>query len=158
METVGRSRDRVEDLLTEWESTYGSFSVTQTTVTVDPAVYERAVERCREGVARADVHVHNDEGEVLLVDAGDGTTVPGTLVDPDDALESKARDIVSRTSDVECRVDDLQDVTIVGIHDERNPDESVYRLVAILSATYVSGTASAGCQWTDDPPESELVV
>jgi len=158
MGVAGRSRDHVEELLSELESAYDSFPVNQTTVSVSADHYERAVERYQQGVARLDIHVHNDQNDVLLVENDDGLTVPGETISASDSLEQRARRAVRQATGVECRIESIQEVTIAGVHSEPDPDaDPVYRLVVLLSGRLVSGTPTAG-KWQADPPESELVI
>jgi len=159
MGVAGRSRDHVEELLSELESAYDSFPVNQTTVSVSAEHYDRVVEQCQRGIARVDVHVHNDQDDVLLVENGDGLTAPGEILTAEDSLEERAKRAVRQSTGVECRIETIQEVTIAGVHSEADPDaEPVYRLVVLMSAQVVSGAASPDGHWQADPPESELVI
>lgn len=159
MGVAGRSRDHVEELLSELESAYESFPVNQTTISVSEEYYDQVVERCEQGVARVDVHVHNDQDDVLLVENGDGLAAPGEVLTTEDSLEQRARRAVRQAAGVECRIDSIQKVTIAGVHSEADPDaDPVYRLVVLLSGQLVSGSPTPEGQWQADPPESELVI
>ncbi|WP_424019699.1 hypothetical protein ACOZ4N_09580 [Halorientalis pallida] len=159
MTLAGRSRDQVEDMLAELEAGYGSFPVSQTTVSVPSGCYEETVREWRRAVARADVHVRNEAGEVLVLADGDEVRPPGSAVSPDQSIEERARRAVSRSVGVECRIDGLQAVTIAGVQNEHDADDDpVYRLVALFAGTHVGGTPAAGCQWHADPPESQLLI
>jgi len=159
MGVAGRSRDHVEALLGDLESAYESFPVNQTTISVSGEYYEQVVEQAQQGVARADVHVHNDEGDVLLVETGDGLVAPGEIISTEDSLEQRAKRAVRQAAGVECRIETIEEATIAGVHSKSDPDaEPVYRLVVLLSGRLVSGTPGPQGQWQADPPESELVI
>jgi hypothetical protein len=159
MSVVDRSRDHVEDLLADLEEGFESFPVTQTTVSVPSSGYERLAERCREGIARVAVHVHNDSGEVLLVEGDDGLVVPGTSITAEESVEGSAREAVTQLGGIDCRIEEIQEVTIAGVHDEHDPDrEPVYRLVVLVSASQTGGSPAAGSCWSSDPPETEILV
>ena len=159
MGVAGRSRDHVEELLAELESDYDSFPVNQTTVSVSAEQYDRVVEQWRRGIARVDVHVHNDQNDVLLVEDDDDLTVPGEVVTEGDSLERRARRAVRQATGVECEVETIEEVTIAGVHNEADPDaEPAYRLVVLMSGRLASGTAGPDGRWQADPPESQLVI
>ncbi|SEN22464.1 hypothetical protein SAMN05216388_100296 [Halorientalis persicus] len=155
MSLAGRSRDHVTEMLAELEAEYGSFPVSQTTVSIPSGCYEETVREWRQTVARVDVHVRNDAGEVLARADGDEVRPPGSAVGPEESLEERAR----RAVGVECRIDGLQAVTIAGIQNEHDADDDpVYRLVALFDGTHVGGTPPADCRWLADPPESQLLI
>jgi hypothetical protein len=159
MSLAGRSRDRVEDLLAELEDGYGSFPVSQTTISIPSGCYDEAADQWRQTVARADVHVHNDAGEVLVLTDGDEVRPPGSAVGPSDPIEEHARQAVTRSAGVECRIDGLEAVTIAGVRNEHDADaEPVYRLLALFTGTHLGGTPPAECQWRADPPASQLLI
>lgn len=159
MGVAGRSREHVEELLADLESAYESFPVNQTTVAVSGEHYDHVVELAQEGVARVDVHVHNDQGDVLLVETGDGLVAPGEIIRAEDSLEQRARRAVRQATGVECRIEAIEEATIAGVHSKAEPDaDPVYRLVVLLSGRPVAGTPSADGQWQADPPESQLVI
>jgi ADP-ribose pyrophosphatase YjhB (NUDIX family) len=155
MSLAGRSRDHVAEMLAELEDGYGSFPVSQTTVSIPSGCYEETVREWRQTVARVDVHVRNDAGEVLARADGDEVRPPGSAVGPEESLEERAR----RAVGVECRIDGLQAVTIAGVQNEHDTDDDpVYRLVALFDGTHVGGTPPADCRWLADPPESQLLI
>lgn len=159
MDLAGRSRERVEALLTELEEGYGSFPVSQTTISVPSGAYEETARQWRRSVARADVHVRNDAGEVLVLADGDGVRPPGVPVGPEQSIEERARQAVTRSIGVECRIDGLQTVTIAGVRNEHDAEaEPVYQLVALFAGTHVGGTPSAESRWCADPPESQVLI
>lgn len=157
MGVAGRSRDHVEEMLSELESAYSSFPISQTTITVSAEYYNRALRQFEEGVAKVDVHVHNDDDDVLLIENGDNLTPPGETITADESLEHQARRAVTQETGAECRIESIKQVTIVGVHSESDPDaDPVYRLVVILSGELVSDSDTG--EWQDDPPESELPI
>ncbi|RXK48421.1 hypothetical protein [Halorientalis pallida] len=159
MSLAGRSRDRVEDMLAELEQGYESFPVSQTTVSIPSGCYEETVQEWRQSVARADVHVRNEAGEVLVMSDGDEARPPGSAVGPAESIEDRARRAVTNSVGVECRIDGLQAVTIAGVRNEHDADDDpVYRLVALFDGTHVDGTLPADCRWRADPPESQLLI
>jgi ADP-ribose pyrophosphatase YjhB (NUDIX family) len=159
MNLAGRSRDHVEDLLAELEDGYGSFPVSQTTVSVPAGCYEETVREWRQAVARVDVHVRNEAGEVLVLADDDEVRPPGSAVGPDESIEERARRAVIRSVGVECRIDGLQAVTIAGVQSEHDVEaDPVYRLVALFAGTHVGGTPAADCHWHADPPASQLLI
>ena len=158
MGVADRSRDHVEAVLSALESTYDGFPVNQTSVTVPPAQFERVDRRCREGTARIDVHVRNERGEVVVVDADRRPMVPSVAVDPQESVADRARDGVRTQTGVEFAVDGLLEVTIAGVRDERAPDESqIYRLIALLGGQHVSGDPAPRGRWTADAPTPTLL-
>ena len=159
MSLAGRSRDHVAEMLAELEAEYGSFPVSQTTVSIPSGCYEETVQEWRQTVARADVHVRNDAGDVLVLADGDEMRPPGSPVGPAESIEERARQGVSRSAGVECRIDGLQAVTIAGVQNEHDADDDpVYRLVALFDGTHVGGTPPADCRWLAEPPESQLLI
>lgn len=158
MDVVERSRDRVEELLSALESEYESFAVRQTTATVPSAYYERVHERYRDDVGRVDVHVTNDDGDVLVVGTEDEPRLPSAYVSDAGAITSAGRCAVETTTDVACAVDGLDAVTIVGVHDDAAPDgDPIYCLVALLRGEHVAGEPSGECRWATEPPTTDLV-
>ncbi|MFB6179957.1 MAG: NUDIX hydrolase [Halorientalis sp.] len=159
MGVAGRSRDHVEELISDLESAYDSFPINQTTVTVPAEHYERVEEQCRQGVARVDVYVRNEQDDVLMVEDGNELTVPGETVTADDSLERRARRAVKQATGVECHVETILKATIAGVHSEADPDaDPIYRLVVLLSASLSAETPSVDGQWQTEPPGRELVI
>ena len=159
MSLAGRSRSHVETLLAELEAGYQSFPVTQTTVSVPAGCYEATADEWRQEAARADVHVHNDAGEVLVLTDDDGPRAPRSVVGTDESIETRARRAVNQSVGVECRIEGLEAVTIAGVQHETDPNaDPIYRLVALFDGTHVAGTPAADWQWRADPPESRLLI
>ncbi len=159
MSLAGRSRDHVADLLAELEDGYGSFPVSQTTVSVPSGCYEETVQEWQQAVARVDVHVCNEAGEVLVLTDGDETRPPGSVVSPHESIEERARHAVTRLVGVECRIDGLQAVTIAGVQNEHDADDApMYRLIVLFDGTHVGGTLPVDCRWLADPPASQFLI
>jgi len=152
------SRDHVEELLSELERQYDAFPVSQTTVTVSATDYERVVTRCREGVARVDVRVRNDDGEVLMVERADQLTLPGRIVENRTAIEREAQLAVHDAAGVDCSIEELDHATIAGVDSADGADRpTLYRLLVLFQAEYVDGTVDPDCRWRREPPAMELV-
>jgi len=158
MSLAGRSRDCVEDLLAELEAEYGSFPVSQTTVSVSSECYEETAREWEGTVGRVDVHVRNDADEVLVLPDGDEVRPPASTVSSGGSIEERARRAVQSTG-VECRIDGLEAVTIAGVRNEDDAEaDPVYRLLALFTGTHVGGTPPTEGQWRADPPESQLLI
>lgn len=157
MSVADLSRERVESRLAALEETYASFAVSQTTLSVSPPVYERARERCAEGLADVYVQVYNEAGDVLLVEGDGEWVVPHAKPDRDEPLEGgTCRTLADRTG-VECAVTDLERVTILGVCHDGDPErDTVYRLVPVFSAERVDGTPEAVAAWHSELPDSAL--
>lgn len=159
MGIAARSRERVEDRLAGLEAAYGSFTVSQTTISLPAPRYERARERYRENLVDVYAQVRNEAGDVLHVD-GDGTrALPGTAAGTHVSLEEGVCEAVERQTGVRCHVDRLQNVTITGL---RNADEAegetVYRLVVVFAASRDGGDANARAAWASEAEGIEPVV
>lgn len=137
---VGEHLERLEDR-------FGPFPVDQTTISVGSAVYDRACERVNEGVVDAIVRVWNEAGDVLHVEREDDWRLPrrrGTTVAS--LTETVERGVWADLA-VECQVDGLGRVTIVGVRNRDDPEaETVYRLLAVVDASHATGDPRDG-QW-----------
>jgi len=154
---VGRSRDAIGDGLESLQERYGSFPVNQTTLSLSPAAYRDAADRAEEGIADVYVRVHNDDGEVLQVDAEGRPRVPRCVSSDEKPLKERARRAVEQTTGVTCAVDEIVRVTIAGVRNAQDPDaETVYRLLVLFDATYEGGTVRNG-SWQPDSDVSEFV-
>jgi ADP-ribose pyrophosphatase YjhB (NUDIX family) len=157
-----RSREQVGELLSTLSTQYGSVSVDQTTTALPPAAYERACEQFAAGrVACAGVRLEDAEGRVLLVKDEEGTNrwaEPGGTVNADETLEAGAKRLVKRTTGLDCDIDEVTRVSIVGIGDERNVDRPpVYQLQILFSGVPVGGELCEGdgvsaVEWWQNPP------
>ncbi|WP_335999787.1 NUDIX hydrolase [Halorientalis halophila] len=159
MNLAGRSRDHVESLLSALDDSYESFPVTQTTVSVPSETYDPIARKWRQEVARADVHVRNDAGEVLVSTDEEGPRAPSAIVAAGESLEEGARRAVTRSLGVECRLDGLAGVTIAGVQHEDDADANpIYRLLVVFTGQRVAGTPSRASEWRAEPPDSQLLI
>jgi L-aminopeptidase/D-esterase-like protein len=152
------SRDHVEDLLADLEQRYSTFPVDQTTVTLPRDDYRRVADRCQQSVARVDVRVQNDDGDVLMVETDGELTLPGRPLDNRDAIEREAQVAVHQTAGIECAIEGLDHATIAGVTNGDDTDsETVYRLLVMLTANALEGSPSQNCQWQQEDPPVEVV-
>jgi ADP-ribose pyrophosphatase YjhB (NUDIX family) len=159
MGVAARSRERVERRLADLEGAYGSFPITQTTISLPGPRYVRAREQHQDGLVDVYAEVHNDEGEVLHVERDTGLALPGTATDVEDSLEQGLRRAVERETGIECDIDGLTGVTIAGIRNEDDPDGvTVYRLVVVFSAVHESGVANGSAAWATEVRDVQPVV
>lgn len=157
MSAADLSEDRVADRLGVLEEAYASFPVNQTTLSVSTEAYERARERCSEGLADVYVQVYNEAEEVLLVEQNTEWVVPHVQPRVEDRLETGTRRILAERTGVECRLTDLERATILGVrHEDDHDREPIYRLVAVFAGEYVAGTPSDDAAWHATLPESAL--
>jgi hypothetical protein len=152
------SRDHVEDLLADLERQYQTFPVNQTSVTLPQSDYRRVADRCRQGIARVDVRVRNDDDEVLMIERDDELTLPGRLLEDRDAIEREAQVAVHQAAGIECTIEGLCNVTIAGISNEDDPEsETLYRLLVLLQARALDESTPPDCRWQPDDPPVNLV-
>lgn len=157
MAVADLSRDVVEERLGALEEAYASFTINQTTLGVPQETYDRVRDRCTEGIADVYVKVSGDEGDVLLVERDRGWVVPSVQPSARDPLEIGVSRELAETTGVECRITDLERVTILGVCHEDDPDrETVYRLVAVFTAERTAGTPAASAAWHSELPDSAL--
>jgi len=155
MAVVEVSREVVEERLGALEEAYPSFTVNQTTLSVCPEAYDRARERCRDGVADVYVQVHNEADDVLLVEGHREWTVPSVRPPTSQPIEVGTRRVLADRTGVQCRITDLERVTILGIRHEDDADrETVYRLVVVFAAERVAGSPDSGVAWHAELPSS----
>lgn len=151
------SRDRVEERLEALEEDYASFSVNQTTLSVSPQAYERARERCFDGLADVYVTVYDDADDVLLVERDGEWVVPQARPRTSETLERGTRRAVADETGVECRVTDLDRVTILGVRDDEDQArEPVYRLVPVFAAERTGGSPDGDASWHSELPDASL--
>lgn len=157
MAVVDLTQDRVEARLAALEEAYPSFAVSQTTLSVSPAAYERAREQCAEGLVDVYVKVYNDVDDVLLVEGDGEWVVPHAKPRSGERLEAATRRALAEQTGVECRITDLERVTILGVRSDENPGrETVYRLVTVFAAERTAGGPTSRSAWHSDLPESAL--
>jgi ADP-ribose pyrophosphatase YjhB (NUDIX family) len=157
MAVADLSRDVVEERLGALEEAYASFTVNQTTLGVSQGTYDRVRDRCTEGLADVYVKVSDDAGDVLLVEREGGWEVPSVRPPASDSLEIGVTRRLAAETGVECRITDLERVTILGVCHEDDPERgTVYRLLAVFDAEHTAGTPVSGVDWHSQLPESAL--
>jgi hypothetical protein len=143
----GRVADRLESL----ESLYGGFTVNQTTVEVAPPVFERARDRSTAGLVDAIVRVWNDDGDVLHAAEG-SNALPRRRGVSVGTLAESVRGAISTEFHVECTLDGVDRVTIAGVRNRGDREASpVYRLYALVDASYAAGDPRGGAWRPLDP-------
>ena len=151
------SRDRVEERLGALEEGYASFTVNQTTLSVSPEAYERTRARSDAGLTDVYVQIYGEDGDVLLVEKDDGWVIPHVKPGLEESLELGTRRAVAADTGVECRITDLERVTILGVRDETDPErDPVYRLVTIFVGERVSGSPGEAVAWHSSLPDAAL--
>lgn len=169
------SRDRVTARFAQLRDAYEEFDVQQTTVSVDAGEYE-AVLADFGGIARAEVRVRNDAGEVLAVregdgdgdhlgdgdgidggdgDGDDGWRAPETEVGASEPIADTACDAVHESTGVRPAIRTLDRVAIVSIATDDPEKPPVYRLHVRFEADVDAGTAGEGAAWREEPPETD---
>jgi ADP-ribose pyrophosphatase YjhB (NUDIX family) len=147
MDVAAQSRERVGERIQRLEETYGSFPVNQRTLSVPESGYERALDRCEDGLADVYVEARNGDGEVLLVRSQNTWEIPCGRTTDGESLEHGARRELQRVADVECTIDGIHQVTILGVSSDDGDRPPVYRLLVVFVAS---------CERFDDP-DSETV-
>lgn len=158
MGVVEQSSGAVESQLSELEDCYGSFSINQRTIDVPTAQYEQ--KRERSGSEQIELHakICNGESQVLHVNANGNRILPFTTESIGAKLESALREAVADRTGVQCQVDELVGVTILGIRDGDEPDrETIYQLAALFEGQPASGSLSDSALWKEYEPDSQPV-
>ncbi|WP_435195778.1 hypothetical protein [Natronomonas sp. EA1] len=151
------SRARVTARLAQLRDRYGGFDVRQTTVSVHSEEYE--ANRDSAGEVLADVRVRNDAGELLSVEGESGWQAPMVSVGAGEPLVETVEHGVERLTGVRARVQELDCVAIVCVHDADDPDrDALYQLHARFDAAYDAGVPrSEGAAWrAESRPETAL--
>lgn len=157
MPVADLSRDVVEERLGALEEAYASFPINQTTLSVPSNAYRRARDRCRVGVVDVYLQVYDDAGDVLLVEGDRDWVVPSVQPPTSAPLEFGVSSALAEQTGVECRITDLERVTILGVSHEGDPDrETIYRLVAVFAAEHTAGSPGPNAAWRAELPESAL--
>lgn len=157
MNMVGTSRDTVGEGIEFLQDHHGSFPVNQTTISLSADAYQDAVDRASTGIADVYVRVHNDDGEILHVEADDRFRVPRCVGDSEKALTDRAREAVREATGVRCAIDEVARVTIAGIRNADDMDaDPVYRLLVLFEASHVGGTLG-DATWRSEPEMPEFV-
>lgn len=157
MGVVEQSQEAVEAHLSALEDTYPSFPVNQTTVTVPTEKYERERERAHAGSVDIYTKVRNDNADVLHVESGDELVLPSARTS-DGSLESAALNSVEEATGISCRIDDVEQATILGIHDTETPEDAVYRLAIVFECDPQAGTLDSNAVWHATAEVPELVA
>jgi ADP-ribose pyrophosphatase YjhB (NUDIX family) len=156
MGAVEQSSGVVESYLSTLEESYGSFSINQRTVSVSADRY--AEEHAREATVELRVKVENEDAEVLHVEADGTPTLPSTTVQMDESLEPTVRSTVAEKAGIECQIQELEAVTILGLHNADDEEsETLYRLEIIFEATHEGGTAGEEAVWKEHDSERNPV-
>lgn len=158
MGVVEQTSGAVESQLSALEESYGSFSVNQRSVTVPTEQYER--KRGRDGCEQVDLYikVENDDSEALHVDEDGAAVLPSTETTIDTMLERAARTTVEETTGVDCRIEGIEAVTILGLRDGNDTDrETVYTLAVLFEASHASGETGPDADWQSFDPNDHPV-
>ncbi len=148
MGVVEQTSGAVESQLSALEESYGSFSVNQRTLTVPTAQYESR--RGEDGCQQIDLYakVRNEQSEVLHVQREGTAALPSAETTMDAGLEQTARETVRSEAGIDCQIEDVDAVTILGLQDADNTDkETVYTLAVVVAAEHTEGTADDGAVW-----------
>lgn len=155
MGAVEQSYEAVESYLSTLERSYDSFGVNQTTLAVEPRRYERERERALAGSVDVYTRVVNDSGEVLRVHRESDLVLPATRT-ATEPFERVARAAVEEQTGVDCRIDGLDEVTILGIRNRANGHDSVYRLAIVFEASPRTGSTNGDAVWHSGSQEAAL--
>jgi ADP-ribose pyrophosphatase YjhB (NUDIX family) len=131
---------------------YDDFDVQQTTVCVDSEKFEAVADRS--GLAEVRVRVEGTDG-VLAVGGDDEWVAPGGVVESADSLSAAAVEFVSRQTGVDCRIENLDRVSLVCLQCETS-DREVWQLSAVFDALAEAGTPSEGATWRQAVPEPSV--
>ncbi|UPM43688.1 hypothetical protein [Halocatena salina] len=145
---TGRTQKQVTEVLNTLQDAYDSFSIHQSSVSVDRETYERVAQRSEHGTVEVDVKVRHEDG-VLVCETDGAERTPHGLIDVDDAaIETAARHLVRERTGVSCHVVDLVSANIVAVHDATTPDrDPVYRLSVSFEAVYETGEPAECASW-----------
>lgn len=145
---TGRTQKQVTEVLDTLQDVYDSFSIHQSSVSVDREAYERVAQRSEHGAIEVDVKVHHDDG-VLVCETDGVERTPHGLIEVDDAsIEVAACRLVRERTGVSCHVVDLVSANIVAVHDTTRPErEPVYRLSVLFEAMYETGEPAECASW-----------
>lgn len=145
---TGRTHHRVTEVLSTLQDAYDSFSVHQSSVSVDRETYERVAQQSDNGVVDVDVKVHHDKGVLVCETDGVEHTPQGPIDIDSSSIESSARQLVQDLTGVSCHIVDLLSANIVAVHDTTEPDrDPVYRLSVLMEAVYVTGEPRECASW-----------
>ncbi|WP_330632504.1 hypothetical protein [Halocatena halophila] len=145
---TGRTHTQVSTVLDGLRETYDSFSINQSSVTVDHETFERVAERATTHVVDVDVKVQR-ESSVLVVESDGMVRAPhGTVTVEESGLESGAHRLVENQTGIDCHVVDVLSATILTITDKsRTGRDPVYRLSVLFEAIYEGGEPEGTARW-----------
>jgi ADP-ribose pyrophosphatase YjhB (NUDIX family) len=136
MDAAGRSEEWVENQLGRLTDEYDSSSVHQTSWTVPAERYDRIAGIAADERAAAGVRVTNDDEVLLVRDRRDEWSSPRGRVGPDESLEEGAIRNVREATGIECTVEDVERISMVGVGDETDRDRSsIYCLVVLFAGS-----------------------
>lgn len=133
----------VSQYLTVLYDTYDHFDVRQTTVGVDHDGFEAVAER-PDGIA-VRVKVKGDGGLIACPD-GDDWVLPGGVLD-DAPAPGTVADAVKRWTGVQCTIEGLNRVSIVGVRCEGCSE--LWTVSATFSATATGGSPHESAVWRE---------
>ncbi|MFC7056893.1 hypothetical protein [Halovenus salina] len=156
MGVVEQSQETVEEYLSALEQSHQSFPVNQTTVAVSVDEYQRERERADAGSVDSYVKVENEEGQVLHLDEGD-LVLPSARTSEGN-IERVTADAVEESTGIVPRIEDIEQATILGIHDTDSDHETVFRLAVVFKASHQSGSPTSDVVWHSSAELPEIVT
>lgn len=158
MGAVEHSSGLVESQLSALEDSYDSFSINQRTVSVPTPQYEQKREGSKNPQIELYAKVTNDTSDVLYVDTDIHRVLPSTTASVDDGLEETVRETVKEKTGIECEVEGIAGVTILGIRDEDDTDRNpIYRLAVLFEADSKGGSVGENATWDQYDPDAHPV-
>ncbi|MFB6117066.1 hypothetical protein [Halosegnis sp.] len=153
--TLGASRERVTARLAQLRGIYDGFDVRQTTLSVDPAEFDRV---CGDGNSPvfAEVSVTDGGGRHLLVDTDEGWRRPWATVGIDESIDETVRERVAERTGVTVEIQRLETAAIVSVDCEPT-DASTYQLQLQFVGTPAGGRPIEKAAWRAQPPASDAV-
>ncbi|WP_340100754.1 hypothetical protein [Salinibaculum salinum] len=148
MGVAERSREHVEDKMTELEATHGSFDINQTTITLPGEQYTSMRERGNPEPVSAYIAVRNEEDDVLHVDGDEDLELPGVQAELDTALGAAICETVRERTGVDCVIEGIEQVTIAGLRNGGDPNAgTLYNLVVVFNGSYQTGAPTEETTW-----------
>lgn len=159
MGAVETSYSVVENHLEQLGETYQSFAINQTTVAVATDRYEREKATSDPEVIEVYTRVHNDDSEILHVNDGDALELPRATTASVTDVEATARQAVEDAAGIECILEGLDAVTIIGVRDANDDSRpTVYRLIAVFDAVVADDTAATDVEWEQGFERDRLIA
>lgn len=151
MARVVDSREQIEDHIAGLETTYGSFPVNQTTISLSGEQYER-VSSSHEECIDVYVEVENESNDILHVRQEGSVELPNASISADGAIEPQVRDVVRERTGVQCALDGIDCATIAGLRNAAAEEtDTLYHLVVVFEATREGGTVDDDALWQSSP-------